>query len=466
MFTVDLDKQEKDIYQMEQNDRNNLAEVIKCDIYDEKTIRRIGELARDYNDRRKKEYLNKLVGEVNKRMIQFQAEIQNQLSLDHEDMSAALECFKFILKYKESISVYLPESQNIYDSVIKAINDAFIKYSQTIECIGCLQENRSVETAVKNIFSCYRYENSQNILTKSSWDHSRTSFEIVKNYLLANSDACKVAIDELNIPDLIKFLSISQKCDNVLLYITNFSSRFNFLINFANIINYENMIEILRIKVAEYAEEKKNIEVLIISETERFNVEAKENLCKNINASINKLKEISVKLRDFLASQINLEDLLSQVISAIESKINNIEERLNEVASKKKPTQNEYDTFRFLYQDLEVLSKFVVPGTSRTEKILKKVETITIDKVEEISKEILQSLNDPGIVAEKLNDIACISENLYMFKNTISKEIDDILAKYKKINGPSGISNLSMVLENLENVSSLIAQHPLLVGEQ
>jgi hypothetical protein len=79
-----------------------------------------------------------------------------------------------------------------------------------------------------------------------------------------------------------------------------------------------------------------------------------------------------------------------------------------------------------------VFSKFVVPGTSRTEKILKKVETITIDKVEEIKKEILQSLNDPGIVAEKLNDIACISENLYMFKNTISKEIDNILAKYKK----------------------------------
>ena len=59
MFTVDLDKQEKDIYQMEQNDRNNLAEVIKCDIYDEKTIRRIGELATDYNDRIKQEYLNK-----------------------------------------------------------------------------------------------------------------------------------------------------------------------------------------------------------------------------------------------------------------------------------------------------------------------------------------------------------------------------------------------------------------------
>ena len=397
-------------------------------------------------------------------MIQFQAEIQNQLSLDHEDMSAALEWFKFILKYKESVSVYLPKFQNIYDSVVDAINGAFIKYSETIDCIGCLQENRSVETAVKNLFSCYRYENSQEIFTRSSWDNSKESFEIVKNYLLANSDACKVAIDELNIPDLIKFLSISQKCDNVLLDIK--TSSFNFLTDFQNIRNYENMINILRIKVAEYAEEKKNMEVLIISETERFNVEAKENLCKNINASINKLKEISVKLRDFLASQINLEDLLSQVISAIQSKINTIEKQLNEVASKKKPTQNEYDTFRFLYQHLEVLSKFVVPGTFRTENILKKVETITIDKVEEISKEILQSLNDPGIVAEKLNDIACISENLYMFKNTISKEIDDILAKYKKINGPSGISNLSMVLENLENVSSLIAQHPLLVGEQ
>ena len=464
MFTDELDKQEKDINQMEENDRNNLAEVIKCDIYDEKTIRRIGELATDYNDRIKQEYLNKLVGEVYKRMIQFQAEIQNQLSLDNENMSAALECFKFILKYKESISVYLPESQNIYDSVIKAINDAFIKYSQTIECIGCLQENRSVETAVKNIFSCYRYENSQNILTRRSWDHSKASFEIVKNYLSANSNACQVAIDELNIPELIKFLSISQICDNVLLDIK--TSSFNFLTDFQNIRNYENMINILRIKVAEYAEEKKNMEVSLISETERFNVEAKENLCKNINASINKLKEISVKLRDFLASQINLEDLLSQVISAIQSKINTIEKQLNEVASKKKPTQNEYDTFRFLYQHLEVLSKFVVPGTFRTENILKKVETITIDKVEEINKEILQSLNDPGIVAEKLNDIACISENLYMFKNTISKEIDDILAKYKKINGPSGISNLSMVLENLENVSSLIAQHPLLVGEQ
>ena len=303
-------------------------------------------------------------------------------------------------------------------------------------------------------------------MTKSSWDHSRTSFEIVKNYLLENSNACQVAIDELNIPEIIKFLSISQKCDNVLLDIRNFPSRLNFSINVENIRNYENMIDILRIKVAEYAEEKKNMEASLISETERFNVEAKENLCKNINASINKLKEISVKLKDFLASKINLDDLLSQVISAIESKINNIEERLNEVAFKKKPTQNEYNTFIFLYQHLEVLSKFVVAGTSRTKIILKNVETITINKVEEINKEILQSLNDPGIVAEKLNDIACISENLYMFKNTISKEIDNILAKYKKKNGPSGISKMSMALESLENVSSIIAQHPLFVGEQ
>ena len=463
-----LDEEERSIIQNEQSNKNELDSVLNFSTNDDQDIRRIGELAKIYKDKGRNDYFYKLTGEVLKRIRQYQAYIQNKLASNNEDLFGALEDFKVVFKYKESVGSFVLESINIYDSISTVMNNALISNAETIASIASIGQVQLIETALQNVFAFYRFSNTfegkhQNFLTDKALEISQKGFKAVETFLERNFYACKMAIADLNISDIVKYLTISQKYENVLLEIKKASIKFNFLENFVKIFSYEEITNELKNRVIEYTEEKKNIE-LITEQTRNF-IGERENLYKGINLSINKLKEISIKLNDFLGSKINLEDLLQQLITEIDIKLKIIEDKINEEASKEKLSQSDCDYLRVCYQHLDMFSKCVNSTTLDVKNKLESAEKKIFAKVETIKKEILNTLGDPGKVAEKLIDVAFFADNLYMFQAPINKIIDEILDKYKKLNGQAGISTLSMQLQTTDSGSRIIAEHSALAGE-
>ena len=112
-----------------------------------------------------------------------------------------------------------------------------------------------------------------------------------------------------------------------------------------------------------------------------------------------------------------------------------------------------------------MFSKCISSSVIDVKETLEFAENKIFEKVDKITKEIMQNLKNPRSVAEKIVDVAFFADNIYIFQKKINKMIDDIIAKYREENGQAGIATLSMQLEVIQNGSRIISEHSALAGE-
>ena len=107
-----------------------------------------------------KELFYKLNIEILRRMRILQEKINIKLRIDNEDLSGALEDFKVLFKYKESLSGYITESSNVYEGINKNIIDSFVSYAEKFKSLASNSTDRQVNLAEKafmNILIFYRF---------------------------------------------------------------------------------------------------------------------------------------------------------------------------------------------------------------------------------------------------------------------------------------------------------------------
>ena len=418
-----------------------------------------------------KELFYKLNIEILRRMRILQEKINIKLRIDNEDLSGALEDFKVLFKYKESLSGYITESSNVYEGINKNIIDSFVSYAEKFKSLASNSTDRQVNLAEKafmNILIFYRFSytfdgKEQILLSEKTLEKGKKAFEEVQKCFVKNVNSFRSATTELNLIKLTKTLEKSQKWDKILQGIKKICLSFDFMHGFDTISNFENISKEFEEKVIDFSNSIKNQE-LMTENTIKFERDRKD-LYKNLMLSISKLKEINKKFKDFLGTQIDLDELEIETLSVLSKKIENIKTSLNQEAIKETLSQADCDKFRVYYQHLEMFSKCISSSVIDVKETLEFAENKIFEKVDKITKEIMQNLKNPRSVAEKIVEAAFFADNIYIFQKNLKKKIKKVLNNYKGEAGQAGISALCMQLEIFPNGPRIISEYSVLAGE-
>ena len=112
-----------------------------------------------------------------------------------------------------------------------------------------------------------------------------------------------------------------------------------------------------------------------------------------------------------------------------------------------------------------MFSKCISSSVIDVKETLEFAENKIFEKVDKITKEIMQNLKNPRSVAEKIVEAAFFADNIYIFQKNLKKKIKKVLNNYKGEAGQAGISALCMQLEIFPNGPRIISEYSVLAGE-
>ena len=460
---------EKYIRKGEEQGKKDLENIINSNNENDPDIKRLRELAEDLKKKGMKDLYYKLINDILRKMRTIQEKIQNKLRNEIEDISGALEDFKILFKYKECASEYTRESENIYQTVNTTISSSFIsnleKFANLIK-ITTDGQVKLAEKACANILIFYRFSHTfegkeQRLLSEDLSEKGKKEFEKIQKNFEKNFESFRSAVNELNLTELTKTLVNSQKWNQILQEIKKVCLSLNFLHEFDSIPDFEIISKELKEKIIDLSNSIKNRKLITENKIKI------EELYKDLMSSIIKLKEVNVKFKDILCLQIDLDDLERETLAALVKNVEKIKTSISKELSKlnESISQADCDNFCDYFQHMEIFSKCISPDIIDVKDALENAENKIFEKIDKITKEIMQNLKNPRSVAEKIVNVAFFADNIYIFQKKINEMIDVIIAKYREVYGQAGIATLSMQLEVIPNGSRIISEHSALAGE-
>ena len=223
------------------------------------------------------------------------------------------------------------------------------------------------------------------------------------------------------------------------------------------VIPYKKMISELE-KTVNQLKTQLNVE-LINDETKKFE-EKREELFINLMQTLEKLRAINLKFKEFFSEPLNVDNLECD----LKEKVDRISSRLKSRATGELSLRHA-DDFRTRYYHLQSFEKYVRIPKVNIGLVLEESEEIVLEKVASFRGEIINSAADIMRVCERIIKMKFLAENLSMFDTRINHEIDETLKNYKGKYGLLSITSLAVELEKTNEGSRLISEHSCLSGE-
>ena len=293
-------------------DKDNESELdnsLRAGDENEHAFTKMSKLAKRFQEKEMDEFSAKMHDEILKRLQIYRTNLQS--SLDEHDMQSALKIVDKIIKYKASVSSYIPGIQGIYDTTRKSTIKSFETSSKILAEISKIEKPEIAEKALRNAIACVDFSVKQDtadeeFLPKTAVQNCEKDLKIMRDYLQDNSEKYRQALETMTIDDLHTALAISQRWQKLLHQVKDCATRDgttkSLIPDVQNVVIHTDMIcgitkEISSLKA------QLNVE-LISDETTKFETK-REAFFSQLKKSISKLKEIDAKLQDVLPTPVN-----------------------------------------------------------------------------------------------------------------------------------------------------------------
>ena len=464
-FTLQIDEMHKLITDEEDGNKRDLEGLFKNEKEIDRDIMKIGELIQRYTKNKMPEFLQTLRTMTSQHVLTYQSNIES--SLESQDMQSAVDIFKKVPKLMACIGADCREVQQVHVNIC----DLMIRHIETcadnIASIAKMQQAPLIEGAFRSVAIYMKFAESMDgtppqLLAESTFQKVKVGFETMCGFFRANSSKYRRYLEEISVSELCEVVSISKRWDDLLQEIrrthfkqTSLGDMFNEMNEVASqkdmIIGLQSLIDQ---RIAEV-----NVE-LVSDKTTRFERDRDE-FFSNIMKSIQVLREMHGKFRDtavFILNPAKIEEDLKR-------KVEKLGDQLRDLLRKFEPTRENCDRFWKFYSHLLSFKKCVdLPGFDVSHFLSEADDKLT-EKMSSLCREVTDAGSDAQKVANVLIEMKSLAENVPMFNSKFNKEIDGSLRAFKEKQGPTGVMQLSMVLEQNDVGMRLISEHTTLAGE-
>lgn len=445
---------------------NELARSLKGEQENEQTWMKISELAKNFEEQGMDELADHMYTEVLKRIQNYRTQFQSALEMS--DMQSALQQMHKIIKCKDHVSQYFPGIKEVYDSSRKLTVKSFEDYSKALADISKIEKPETVENAFNNVIMCMKFSNhlekpEEKFLPETVLKKCENDLEVMQDYLQGNSEKYRHALESMIVDDLHSTILICKKWQNLLQQVKDCNledeSTRKILLVIQNVVTHRDMLAAVTKEISRL---KADLNVdLITDETTRYQ-HKREEFFRNLNSSLNKLKEIDEKLSDVLTKPVHAKESQEH----LNTKVKRICDALLEVSCRPQLNENECNKFRKYYQHLLAINEHLTFPDAEVKEYLDESKSKILEKVTSVQNELsAMDKADCEKASMILIEMKSLAENLMMFDTEINREVDRSLKSFKAKHGPAPLSKLSMKLQQSDVGMRIMSEHAILKAE-
>ncbi|CAF4058236.1 unnamed protein product [Rotaria magnacalcarata] len=462
-FEKHIGQMEKTIRIEEERYERELDNSLKVADDNDHTIIKIGELAKQFQEKEMNEFSEKMNEEILKRLHLHRINLQS--SLDENDMQSALGIMDKIIKFKASVAHYIPGIKEIHDTTRKSTTERFERCSKILAEISKIEKPEIGEKALSNTIACVDFSRKQGttdgeFLPETAIQNCTKDLKIMQEYFEENSKNYKDALKEMAVDNLHTVMNISKKWEKLLDTVNSMKdgATKSLIPDVRDVVTHTAMVSDVSKEIKSL---KTQLDVELISdETTKFETK-REEFFSQLKKSISKLKEIDAKLQDILPTPVNAKESEENLIV----KARKIGKQLLDTTSKPELNQVDFNHFRKYYEHLIAFDKHLSLPNVEIQSTVDTSKAQVFEKVTSFCKEFANAGKDLGKAAEMLVIVKSFAENLSMFDSQINTDIDEALKKSKEKHGAKYITDLSMRLQTTDIGQRVMSEHSLLKGE-
>ena len=323
----------------------------------EHAIAQISVLAEQYTKQNQQDLLKILREKCMKNLQVYRTNAQR--ALDEHNIPTTIDIVKKLLKYEEHVGAYVSEIKGFVDVIRALVIKKFSSCYETLGNISTIEQVLVVEKAFSDILVFLEYSSTsekgvETFFPAEVMQKAKEAFHRMAQYFIDNSKNFQDALKDVDVVELQKTMSISKKWQDFIGKIHDCSLNHvlihNLLKEMREISRYEVMISELE-QLIERLKRQLNVE-LFCRDTHQYDGK-RETFFSNLTTVFNILKNMNIKLKDILPSQIDIETIEKE----IKAKVEKMRSQLNSRASKQELTALDADEFRMYYNHLVSFNK-------------------------------------------------------------------------------------------------------------